>query len=209
METRQASLETERAIRDRIVTGVIPADTWLRESTIAGELGVSRTPVREACNRLARDGLLEWEPKRGFRSLPLDATELHAAYPVLIALEVLAIESIHGTTEDLAADLTAPEMRLTAASNQVSSLYQIDRAWHRRLVGAAGNPILSAFHDQLLERVARYIHAYWYRPSDIGRSDREHEQICEALERSDFQLAAALIRSHRRSGLERIDRLMG
>lgn len=208
MIASSTSVRAEDWIRQRIITGVIPPNKWLRESRLAQELRVSRTPIREACNRLARDGLLEWTPQRGFRSPSLEPAELDSAYPVLVALEVLAVESTAESLETVVADLRAPTFELATAGTREAARYQVDRAWHRRLVAASENPVLAEHHDRLLGRISRYIHAYWGYRTDVDRSDSEHAQIVDALERQDLQLASALIRSHRRYGLERIRRSM-
>lgn len=199
-------VDVEASLRRALIRGDIAPNAWLREAALAEEYGVSRTPVREACQRLARDGLLERIPKRGFRSRPLTPAELDAAYPVLIALEVLAVESITAAGADLITELRAPELALRG-ERDVAELFEIDRRWHRRLVEAAGNPVVLEHHDRLAERIARYIHAYWRSWPDTSRSTADHLQIVDALERGDSKLAAAVLKSHREFGLARIRRM--
>ena len=99
------STHIESLIRRQILKGEISPGTWLRESTLAVEHGISRTPVREACSRIAGDGLLVWTERRGYRAPELDRREIQTAYPVMIALEVLAIESLSESVDALVADL--------------------------------------------------------------------------------------------------------
>ena len=74
----------------RIDRGSLPTGSKLRDATIAAELGVSRTPVREALVRLAREGVLSAEPGRGFRLTPMCTTELRDIGSILAAAGVLA-----------------------------------------------------------------------------------------------------------------------
>ena len=76
----------------RIERGDLPTGSKLRDVAIANELGVSRTPVREALVRLAREGVLSAEPGRGFRLPPMSPAELRDIGSILAALEPLALE---------------------------------------------------------------------------------------------------------------------
>lgn len=73
---------------------------------------------------------------------------------------------------------------------------------------ASQNPVLIEMHARVVERVARYIVAYWQHRVDLGRSDLEHGRITEALEMNDDALAVALLRSHRTHGLAKIHEIM-
>ncbi len=83
--------EVYRQVLDRIHRGSLPAGVRLRDSELAAQLGVSRTPVREALLRLARDGVLENSMGRGFRVRSLDASELQEVGAILGTLESLAL----------------------------------------------------------------------------------------------------------------------
>lgn len=209
MGGQNISVDTEAAIRQQIVQGEIPPGSWLRETALAERLDVSRTPVREACTRLARDGLLEWIPNRGFMLRPLDPAELDSSYPVLVALEALAIDLLPDNVDDLVAELRNPALRLSPNSGDAVALYGADRLWHHTIVAATGNPVLTEFHDRLSERMARHIFAYWDRHKDVAESDDEHAQVVDALDRGDTELASAFLATHRRRGLRRIRELLG
>ncbi len=197
MSNLNSSVYAEQIIRENLITGEIPAGTSLRESVLAKKLGISRTPVREAFSRLAKDGLLVWEQKRGYQAKSLTEEELDAAYPVLIALETLAIEHIQEPLEVLARQLREMQLPTLSDSSSTMLIERADRAWHQVLVAATHNPILIELHERLLGQVARYIAAYWHHRTDFESSQKEHDRIIEALERDDRPLATALLRSHR------------
>ncbi len=83
--------EVCRQILDRIHRGDLPPGSRVRDSDLASQLGVSRTPIREALLHLARDGVLETAMGRGFRVRPIDAAELREVGDILGALESLAL----------------------------------------------------------------------------------------------------------------------
>ena len=80
------------AIRRRILDNVYPPGHQALEGDLAGELGISRTPVREALIRLANEGLVEVVPRHGMRVLPVSPTDMREIYVVLTALESAAAE---------------------------------------------------------------------------------------------------------------------
>src|SRR3954465_12609758 len=81
-----------QAVLARIYRGELPPTRRVRDTDLASQLGVSRTPVREALIRLAREGVLEADMGRGFSVRRLDATEMRETGAVLSALEGLALQ---------------------------------------------------------------------------------------------------------------------
>src|SRR5579884_872618 len=77
-------------LRDAIVSGELAPGARLRDQELAGSLGVSRTPVREALQRLEDEGLVETSPRASTRVAPLDARAARDAFPVVAALHALA-----------------------------------------------------------------------------------------------------------------------
>src|SRR4051812_9531313 len=80
------------AIRDAIVDGTFAPGERIRDQELCEWLGLSRTPVREALNRLEQDGLIETVPQRFTRVTPLDRRAARDAFPVVAALHALAAE---------------------------------------------------------------------------------------------------------------------
>src|SRR5262249_61557595 len=95
--------DVHAALRARIVEGQFPPGSRLQDVQLAGELGVSRTPIREALLRLAGEGLVESDPNRGFLVAPLRREEILETYPVVWALECQALDS--------PAPLTPPQIK--------------------------------------------------------------------------------------------------
>src|SRR5687768_12948982 len=83
--------EVYRQLLDRLHRGDLPPGTRVRDTQVAGQLGVSRTPVREALLRLAREGVLEADMGRGFTVRPFDEAEMRETGAILASLECLAL----------------------------------------------------------------------------------------------------------------------
>ena len=86
------SEQAYRQLRSRIVANVWPPGHQALEQAIALELGMSRTPVREALIRLQKEGLVEVVPRHGMRVLPVSANDMREIYEILTALESMAAE---------------------------------------------------------------------------------------------------------------------
>ena len=208
IENGNASLLVEARIRRQIIKGEIPAGTWVRESHLAEELQVSRTPVREALSRVASAGLLRWSQRRGYMAPEPDPEELAAAYPVIINLEILALETTRLLPDSAQDEVAAYNRGLAGDDRDPFTEYEADFNWHVALVRVAGNPILAEIHERLLIKISRYLYAYWRHREDRTQSSSEHDAILEAMRQGDTQLAVALLRTHRTNGLKRIESLL-
>jgi DNA-binding GntR family transcriptional regulator len=139
--------QAERALRDQILHGAFPPGGRLNEVEIATDLGVSRGPVREAMQRLARDGLVVLQPHRGAFVRRLSAREVSDLFEVRITLErkvaALAAERLGGAQreqlERLRADM-AGEDETVDPDDQFQGPHDI----HALLAAASGNAALAA-----------------------------------------------------------------
>jgi DNA-binding GntR family transcriptional regulator len=190
---RQIS-STERAYRElksRIVTCELPPGMELREATLSEELGLGRTPVREAMSRLVHEGLMEVRARQGYRVAPINLAQVHQLFEFRLILEPAAVElAVHKSTpEDLAAlhDLAHQASRVGAVA---ADRYLSDHlAFHVALAKRSGNERLTrAIEDVLLEmeRILRISVTGQVEP--IGG---EHHELYEALAQGDAAAAKA------------------
>ena len=191
-----------RLIRQRILDNVYPAGYRALEREFAEELGLSRTPVREALLRLQAEGLLELIPRHGARVLPVSAADMREIYQVLEALECMAAEIVTRRKP------TAAELRpLSGASRDMTDALkkddldawaQADEHFHRKLLELAGNTVLIQTVQQLWDRAhrARMV-TLRLRPRPV-HSTKEHNAIVEAIRAGDPEATVRLFRSHRR-----------
>jgi DNA-binding GntR family transcriptional regulator len=179
----------------------------LNDSAIAAELGVSRTPVREALIQLETEGLVACDPNRGFFIPALRREEAQQIYPILWSLEQLAVFHAAGSAQDLRRNLEQAGSRAAGAADPVSALKH-DRAWHAALVESSGNPRLIELARRTEALARRYAVALLHDASAAERRAREHAQIAEALATEQPARAFALLKMHWRTEMEEVLRAL-
>jgi len=186
-----------------LLEGRWSAHSRLNDSALASELGVSRTPVREALIQLEAEGLLGCDPNRGFFVPPLEAEAARDLYPILWSLEQLAVFLAAGSGNELHRNLEQAASRATAASDAALTLKQ-DRAWHAALVESSGNQRLIELTRRIEALTRRYAAALLHDPTSAERRTREHRQIAEALATEQPARAFALLKMHWRAEMEEV-----
>lgn len=188
-----------------ILAGAFASGAALREPELAATLGVSRTPIREALGRLAKDGLLEIRPNRSAIVRRLRSEELRHIYQVREALEGLAAELASGklTRQDLARLKT-----LTAATRDaerpeyVAACHTYDVELHRMVALRSGNPVLAA-------EIRRFHHLVQLVRNRVGNQHdglavacREHAGVIAALKSGDGEESRRAMIAHIRTSCE-------
>lgn len=162
---RQAALDRDllrdrayATIRDAIVDGTLAPGERLRDQELCTWLGLSRTPVREALNRLEQDGLVETAPQRFTRVTPLDRRAARDAFPVVAALHALATElAVPKLTEADRGALRDANNRFSEAlrDGDVDAALEADDAFHGVFVTAAANAEIPRALERLMPRIRR------------------------------------------------------
>lgn len=195
------------AIRVRIDDGRLARGERLHQEQLAAELGVSRTPVREALRRLAAEGRVEIQTNRGARVADIDATAMPEPYEARLVLEPGAAA--------LAAErrLAGPLARMRAAIDEhraavgdVGRSFAANRAFHLALVEASGNTLLLQFTERIwVARIGGPIYEAQNETPERMRLDAdEHEAILEAIEAGDARRAESLTRRHVADAMRRL-----
>jgi GntR family transcriptional regulator, rspAB operon transcriptional repressor len=186
-------------LREAILNGQLAPDHVFSQVQLARELGVSRTPLREAVRMLQREGLIAGEANRMVRVAPLSIQDLEELYALRIANEVVAIHlTVPAMTDedDAFLDECLREMARFATDGDVDTWEQHHRAFHTRLVNHAGTrlrDLLSELYD-LAERYRRLYIMSVPRAMSIGAG--EHQAIVAACRSRDAQRAAAELARH-------------
>jgi len=179
----------------------------INDSALAAELGVSRTPVREALIQLESEGLLACDPNRGFFLPPLRPEEARELYPILWSLEQLAMFLSAGDSGELRKRLDQAGLRAGASADSVAALKR-DRAWHAALLDASGNTRLIELAGRM-EALSRRYAATLPRDSSLAeRRERDHAQIAEALATDQPARAFALLKMHWRAEMDEVLRAL-
>jgi DNA-binding GntR family transcriptional regulator len=184
------------ALRAAIRGGLYQPGERMRETEVAADLGVSRTPVREAFRQLQADGLLTMEPWRGVIVAKLDQQQLVELYAMRGVLE--------GTAAALAARHAAPSqiaalkdiLEASAKETDAGRLAELNRQFHEGLYAAAHNRyLLKALHalGDSMALLPSTTYALAGRPAS---AQAEHERLLAAIEAGDATEAEARARSH-------------
>lgn len=187
------------ALRERILSGDLPRATKLRQATLADELGVSRTPLREALRRLSAEGLVEFEPNRGATVSELDFGDMRHAWAARVALEPGAarLAAERRDPDGIASMRDAIAAQRRAAGDKGES-FAANRAFHLALAAASGNPHLTRFAEMLwVPRIGVPIYqAQAAEPAGPSAWANEHEHIVDAIDAGDADAAERLTRLH-------------
>ena len=188
----------------RLQRGTIAPGSRIRDSEIARQLGVSRTPVREALIRLAREGTLHAEVGRGFRVRSLATEELREVGAILAVLEPLALDLTPEFSAERLAALAAVTRRLEQTRGDIDACIELDDEWHRLLLSECLNRRLVALIETLRLTPRRYLRHYLQQAGRLSLSTVHHGRIADALRRGDRDGARALLERRWTKGLEEI-----
>ncbi|MEV4561230.1 GntR family transcriptional regulator [Kitasatospora sp. NPDC049285] len=189
-------------VRTRLLDGSYPGGTLLSEGTVATELGLSRTPVREAFLRLQSEGFLRLYPKRGAQVVPISPGEARNVLDARLLFERSAIEAVAAQGPD-AMRAAAAELR-AACETPDRHPVEAGRRFHLTLLRAAGNPVLTSLYESLWDRQLRISAAATATTRHAATDHTEHLAIADALAATDSVLANELATAHAESLLARV-----
>ena len=185
------------ALRDRLVALEIPPGAPLDEDALTSQLGVGRTPVREAIRRLALEGLVVVYPRRGTFAAAINITSLSDITDVRVQLEARAAE-LAAALADEADRREAAELisTLRAAEPSQRSLIELDARVHRFVYRCSRNPYLERDLDRYLNMSLRIWRLTWDRLPPLRDRVAEHCRLLELIRDGDVEGAGRLARDH-------------
>lgn len=186
-------------LRAAIVAGALKPGERLMELQLAEDMGVSRTPVREAIRKLELEGLVSMIARRGAYVSDLSIRDIAETFEVRAALESLAA--------GLAAERIVPEeleqlervlVEIGTCEQQgtIERMVELDEEFHALLFSATRNSRLSQIISNLREQIARFRRSSLSTPGRIKAVFHEHKSIVEAISDRNSSLAQALAREH-------------
>jgi DNA-binding GntR family transcriptional regulator len=190
----QAYAELKQMIFD---FALMPGDRC-SESELAQRLKVSRTPLRQALQRLEREGFLQVMPKIGWQVAPLDFDTFDELYDLRVLIECHAAnhlaEAEERTPLKVLADvwLAPPEERLADAAE----VGRLDEQFHALLVQGSGNRAMARVHRQITERIRIIRRLDFTKPARVEATYDEHARILRAITRRRGDEAQRLLRAH-------------
>lgn len=188
--------------KELVLSGELPGGHLFSETEIAGRLGLSRTPVREAFVRLQAEELLTLVPKRGAIVAPVPPGEAEDVLDAREAVESAAVRRLLRTPERVPAAVGKLRAALEVQREQAEkadlhAFAEADERFHRTLVEAGGNALLIRFYTGLADRQRRMnVAALGPVPDHIPVVLREHGELIEIIESGDAAAFAPALRAH-------------
>ncbi|HEX6600685.1 MAG TPA: GntR family transcriptional regulator [Gemmatimonadaceae bacterium] len=207
-------------LRDLIVQGLLAPGSRVVETEVATRLGVSRTPVREALQRLQQEGFVVGAPGAQQARLtvaPLTRADVHELLNIVGELEGLAARWAAGLPVAERRALVKELKGLNADFHRTGraqpidhgGLYEADERLHRRIVEASAGPRLIALHDSVKPQAERYIRMYISMlTSDLRASVAEHDAMIDAIEAGKADEAQNAVQVNWRNAAERIAKVI-
>ncbi|TCK26068.1 GntR family transcriptional regulator [Pseudonocardia endophytica] len=188
--------------KERVLSGELAAGRLLSEGEVAEQLGMSRTPVREAFLRLEAEELLSLIPKRGAVVVPVPPGEADDVLDAREAIETAAVRRLVRTPAAVpaaVAELRAAldEQREHALPDDMDAFARADEAFHRAIVAAGGNALTGRFYRTLADRQRRMtVRAIDGDPRFIAQVLDEHAELVTIVESGDVAAFETALRAH-------------
>lgn len=192
-------VEVTERLRSMIAGGLLEPGAWIDEQKLAEELGVSRTPFREALRILASEGLLRIEPRRGCYVTELTESDLDEIFPLMALLEGrCAFEAAERITDGQIAELEVLHQRLEkhAKAKEIDQYYAANRDIHVAIQNLASNEWLTRMVQDLRRILNLSRHRSLHLTGRIGQSCAEHLAIFAALKARDGAGAETAMKNH-------------
>lgn len=195
--------EVAERLRQRIFARELAPGDWIDELKIADELGISRTPLREALKVLAAEGLVTMKLRRGAYVTEVSPKDLADVYHLLALLETDAAQSVAQHADAAGrAELAALHAELEAAVGDAARFFALNEAFHLRLLELADNRWRLQLVQDLRKVMKLHRRQSLQKTGRLAASLAEHRALMQAITAGDGVAAAQRMQAHFRSGLE-------
>ena len=184
-------------LRERIVSHAMAPGSWIDEQALTAELGISRTPLREALKVLAAEGLVTMKLRRGAYVTEVSERDLSEVFHLLSLLEsdAAAVVAQEANDEQIA-ELSALHQKLEATVADRDAFFAANERFHMRLLEIAGNRWRNQMVADLLKVMKLYRHHSLFKQGRLEASLKEHRRIMAALKARNATLAQQLMQQH-------------
>lgn len=213
------SLNVTETLREQLLQGDLPPHTRLQETALAERMGVSRTPIREALSVLARDGLLDYAPNRGYSVRAFSLADILSAFRVRAVLEglgcrLLAEKGLSADTDTRLQHAIAWGETLLQTSPLQQGAYdqwrEMNKEFHLAILLATGNDLLIRFARQSRNIPIVFNGSFrWYGVRDFQRSQDQHQVIYSAMKNGQAERADNMMQEHVMQAAEILQRHYG
>lgn len=182
-----------------IIDGALPAGSRINEVHLAQQLGVSRTPLREALSRLEQEAALISRPRIGRFVVPLALDEFRQIYAIRPLLDPEALRLAGLPSVERLERLRGLNARMARAPG-ADQIIALDDEWHRLLIADCPNRVLLDLIDQFILRTRRYEVALMRERRNVAVAAANHDDIIEALAARDLTAGCEALRSNLQHG---------
>jgi DNA-binding GntR family transcriptional regulator len=205
IERRSLREQVRAELLRRMRAGEAKPGTRVNEVRLAAELQVSRSPLREALIALEGEGQIESESGKGFRFVPLSATEFEELAPVMAALEGLALElSDPAGLKQIAGELAKDAEEFNSELVTHAIVMTKDDEWHTKMLGACPNQRLLAIINNTRLAFHRYESLLMADEAKFARVAAEHKAIAACLKKGDIPGAKEALKINWINGARRV-----
>lgn len=206
-----------RALRERVLNLTLPAGELLNERWICELLGVGRTPVHQALQRLHQEGLIEIVPRKGILVKPDSVSKIIDLLDARSIIEpVLAGRAARLANPDdieelkkISAPVECGNVQSNGESKSIDQFIERDRAFHAKLAAISGSTVLMEMQKSLHERAMRFWYSDLWRTLDEHKAAAEHKAVIDAIERGDASAAEAAMSQHIEEITTRLRKIQG
>jgi DNA-binding GntR family transcriptional regulator len=194
-------------LKQRILSCALPPGQRLVEKVLCEELKISRTPLREALNRLSHEDLVSFQPHAGYRVAAITAEGFRSLVELRCVVEppASALAAVRVTGEEVAEMRTLATLPYDPNDDQGFVDYcRANARFHLSVVRAARNPLLESLVMSTLDMYQRPTYLRIGRQMDPSNPSAKHHAIVDAIEKRDATLASDLMEKHLRGGGARI-----
>lgn len=203
IDRRDLTEQSYELLKAHILQRHFSPNEKLSVDRLAQQLGVSRTPAKDALNRLAADGLVTIQPRVGSFVTPMTTTDVREIFDVRLLIEHHAVEQIASlpdtTIQHLQHNVEAMADCISGndyRADRLDTFIELDSDLHRQLVSATGNQRLLTIYDNLNVHL-HITRAYYVRKmGNAAHGQQEHQQIADCCQRRDVTGLKTVLKAH-------------
>lgn len=199
IEHNNLSEKAYQILIEQIINGTILHGTHLTDVSLSASLGISRTPVREALNKLVKDGLIESIPRKGFYVNHLFSKDVEEIYDLREILEIYALKKSINKIPDKEIDdliILFNEAQEKLKENDFKLAIQSDKKLHGIIMKYAGNKRLEKFHTMLSNQIHIFRLLEAEKHERAKESLEHHKKILNAIKEKNENLAIECLKEH-------------
>ncbi len=194
-------------VRERILAHTLSPGSWIDEQALTAELGISRTPLREALKVLASEGLVTMKLRRGAYVTEVSEQDLSEVFHLLALLESDAAAVVATQASDTQiAELAKLHQALEDSVGERDAFFAANERFHMRLLDIAGNRWRNQMVADLRKVMKLYRHHSLFKQGRLEASLKEHRRIMAALKARNAPLVQQLMQQHLAHGKEAASR---